>query len=153
MTRLLPLLVTVLLTGCNPSPPPGEGGFVDFPTLGGNWMIINYWAEWCAPCREEIPELNALAASSGQLDVYAVNFDGVQGEALAAQAEELGIKFTQVTSDPGPRLEIARPTVLPTTLILAPDGTLVTRLIGPQTAEGLLQELAVARKSHAANTN
>ena len=29
--------------------------------LDGQWLVINYWAEWCGPCRTEIPELNALA--------------------------------------------------------------------------------------------
>ena len=37
-----------------------DGGQVPFDHWQGRWLIINYWAEWCAPCRKEIPELNLL---------------------------------------------------------------------------------------------
>ena len=58
----------------------------------GQWRVINYWAIWCAPCREEIPELNALNDST-ELMVFAVNYDGQNGEALQSQAAEMGITF------------------------------------------------------------
>lgn len=139
--------VLVCLGACGPSGPPLPPGVVDTPALGGNWIIINYWAIWCAPCREEIPELNNLARSSSELDVYAINFDDVAGDALLEQAAELGIDFPLLARDPGPALGAARPTVLPTTLVVSPSGEVVTRLIGPQTKAALLQELAYAKKN------
>ena len=54
----------------------------------GRWRVINYWAIWCAPCREEIPELNALDDRT-DLMVFAVNYDGQNGEALQSQAAEV----------------------------------------------------------------
>lgn len=144
MMRLATLLLAALLGACGPAESPR--GVVDELPLGGNWMIVNYWAEWCAPCRKEIPELNTLALRHGDLDVYAVNFDGVQGEALLQQAAELDIQFPLLTEDPGERLGLTRPNVLPTTLILSPQGEEVTRLIGPQTEAGLLNELALAQQ-------
>lgn len=142
--RGLAILALALLGACSPGVPVG---IADSPTLNGNWMVINYWATWCAPCREEIPELNRLAFGSSELDVYAVNFDEVQGEELKAQAEDMGIQFPLLATDPGPRLGLVRPTVLPTTLILTPQGEEITRLIGPQTEAALLRELALARES------
>ena len=68
----------------------------------------------------------------------------VTGETLLEQAAELGIEFPLLATDPGPPLEIARPTVLPTTLILSPEGELATRLLGPQTVESIESELLVA---------
>jgi thiol-disulfide isomerase/thioredoxin len=129
------------LVACAPAAPPLSPGVLDAPALGDRWLVVNYWAIWCAPCREEIPELNLLALR-GLVDVYAVNFDEVQGDALLAQAAELDIQFPLLASDPGTRLGIARPTVLPTTLILTPEGALATRLIGPQTLESLEREIA-----------
>ena len=103
--------------------------------IPNQWNVVNYWAIWCKPCREEIPELNQL----NQVDnvvVLGVNFDRKVGEALVSDAAELGIEFT-IIDDPAPHLDITRPSVLPTTLILSPDGDLVATLVGPQTAESI----------------
>ena len=74
------------------------------------------------------------------------NLAGVEGEELLAQAGELGIEFPLLASDPGPELGYPLPTVLPTTLILDPQGNVVTRLIGPQTEAALQLELQLARE-------
>ena len=103
----------------------------------GQWRIVNYWAIWCVPCREEIPELNAVHRDTA-LTVFAVNYGGQQGEALRAQADELGITFTLLEKDPGPDLRIERPRVLPTTLLVDPSGDVTDTLVGPQTRETLL---------------
>ena len=128
MKRLL-CCITVLLSlwGCNSDPLPGSG----------QWRIINYWAIWCAPCREEIPELNELDRST-ELIVLAVNYDGKTGEELASQAAEMGISFALLEEDPRVTLNVARPKVLPTTLLVSPDGHVTDTLVGPQTREGLL---------------
>lgn len=107
------------------------------------WTVINYWAVWCAPCREEIPELNELARKrADSVRVFGVNYDGARGETLAAAIRELGIEFPVLEVDPQPALGIARPQALPVTLVIKPDGTLLDILLGPQTADGLWQKLA-----------
>ena len=103
----------------------------------GQWRVINYWAIWCAPCREEIPELNALDDNT-ELVAFAVNYDGQTGEALKSQAAEMGITFTLLEQDPGTALGIERPRVLPTTLLVNPQGAVTDILVGPQTQESLL---------------
>jgi len=59
-------------------------------------------AEWCGPCRTEIPELNALAEQlKGQnVGVFGVNFDNVQGAELKEASDKLGIKFTVLAQNP-----------------------------------------------------
>ena len=103
----------------------------------GQWRVINYWAIWCAPCREEIPELNALDDRTDLL-VFAVNYDGQNGEALQSQAAEMGITFTLLEKDPGAALGVERPRVLPTTLLVNPQGAVTDTLVGPQTQESLM---------------
>ena len=103
----------------------------------GRWRVINYWAIWCAPCREEIPELNALDDNT-ELVAFAVNYDGQIGEALKSQAAEMGITFTLLEQDPGTALGIERPRVLPTTLLVNPQGAVTDTLVGPQTQASLL---------------
>lgn len=128
MKRLLCCITALLsLWGCESDPLPGSG----------QWRIINYWAIWCAPCREEIPELNELDRST-ELVVLAVNYDGKTGDELASQAAEMGITFALLEQDPRATLSVARPKVLPTTLLVSPDGQVTDTLVGPQTREGLL---------------
>ena len=103
----------------------------------GQWRVVNYWAVWCGPCREEIPELNRLHKGT-DLVVYAVNYDGKQGEELASQAATMHIEFTILAQDPGPALGVERPRVLPTTRLVSPAGKVTDTLVGPQTEETLL---------------
>lgn len=116
--------------------------------LEGQWLIINYWAEWCAPCRSEIPELNALSRQLGgrSASVLGVNFDGLQGAQLTAAAQALGIEFTVLAEDPAQRFGLPRPQVLPATFIVDDRGRLRERLVGEQTAAGLGERLQVLRK-------
>lgn len=120
-----------------------HGRKVPAGSLDGQWLVINYWAEWCAPCRTEIPELNALAEQleGRSARVLGVNFDGLQGEDLKRVAETFGIAFTVLAEDPAPRFELPRNDVLPVTYIIDADGKLRERLVGEQTAAGLLARL------------
>lgn len=104
----------------------------------GQWVVINYWAKWCKPCIEEIPELNKLDAEHDQITVLGVNYDGAQGIELAQQLEDLGVEFSTLLLDPTIELGIARPMVLPTTIILDPEGNISKTLVGPQTAASLV---------------
>ncbi|GAA4099232.1 TlpA disulfide reductase family protein [Zhongshania borealis] len=103
----------------------------------GKWVLINYWATWCGPCREEIPDLNEFAKDNADIQIYGVNYDGLEGEALSAAIAEMGIHFASLRSDPAPQLGVPRPRVLPTTLLLNPKGELVATLTGPQTIASL----------------
>ena len=112
----------------------------------GHWVFINYWAEWCAPCREEIPQLNALSdelAASGAV-VVGVNFDGVGGAALRALIERMGIEFPVTTTDPRDRFGYPLPGVLPTTVVVNASGEVVATLVGPQTGKSLRAVMGVS---------
>ena len=131
----LAVFLLVLLAAC--------GDQTDTLPARGNWRIVNYWAIWCAPCRAEIPELNELDHLP-DIAVLGVNFDGKRGAALRSDAEELGIRFALLETDPGTRLGIERPSKLPTTLLISPQGQLSRALLGPQTRASLLDALKQA---------
>ena len=54
-------------------------------TYRGQWLYVNYWAEWCAPCLEEIPELNAFHRADNGAEVLGINFDQVDSTLMAEQ--------------------------------------------------------------------
>ena len=132
------LILPLLLLGCS-----------EAPTLAGSgsWRVVNYWAIWCTPCREEIPELNRLAKREDVI-VLGVNFDAKRGESLVEDSAELGIRFPTI-DDPSRLFGIARPDKLPTTLVIDPDDNIVATLVGPQTEESLEKIILTFRQKNA----
>ena len=165
-------LLAVLLAACGEAPAPGDGaagadalppagetigapdpgrvpllagGSTSLAELRGRWVFVNYWAEWCAPCREEIPELNHLHEEDADAYVLGVNFDQLDAETMRPQAEALGIRFPVAAVDPSPELGLDLPEVLPSTYVFAPSGERVAILRGPQTLEALRAAMAADR--------
>jgi len=104
----------------------------------GKLVFINYWAEWCTPCREEIPELNQfLKTHADKAAVYGVNFDGLSGDALADVEARLGVKFPTLATDPGAYLGLPPPGILPVTLVVNDEEQVVAELVGEQTVQSL----------------
>ena len=137
MRYVLILAAVLSLLGCTKHDPGTTLSSLE--RLQGQWVVINYWAQWCAPCIKEIPELNRLDQDYTGVTVVGVNYDGTNGEELELQRQKLGVTFASLESDPAAQLGIPRPVVLPTTLILDPTGRLVATLIGPQTLASLVQ--------------
>ena len=127
-------LLLTLLTACADK---GGAPAPELDELRGQWVVINYWAQWCKPCIEEIPELNALNEAYDTVTVLGVNYDGATGADLDAQTRSLGVDFSTLENDPSGQLGIPRPVALPTTLILSPRGELKETLLGPQTLDSL----------------
>lgn len=142
------LWLAATLTACGQSDggyPLLDGRELRLDQADGRLTFINYWAEWCAPCREEIPELNAFAAAHPQrVRVLSVNFDAVTGDALRDQIAALDIRFPTLLVDPRPALGVPPPQGLPETLVLDDRGELLEVRRGPQTRADLEAVLAEA---------
>ena len=138
---IFPVLLSLLACGQQQSaaPPPA------LENLRGQWVVINYWAQWCKPCIEEIPQLNALDRDYAQVTVLGVNYDGASGEELEQQRRQLGVTFASLQVDPAEQLGRSRPVVLPTTFIVTPDGTVAAELVGPQTLDSLVEATQQAK--------
>jgi len=105
----------------------------------GQWLLVNYWAVWCKPCVEEIPELNRVN-EQGNITVLGYNFDKQPGVSLENQVMKLGIEFQNLSQDPSELFDQAKPNVLPATMVINPHGKFQEWLLGPQTQESI-QEL------------
>lgn len=141
MKLLLSIILLLAITSCSkPDFQDVEGNDVFLQDLNEKWLIVNYWATWCAPCRAEIPELNELSQEQkDKVNLIGVNFDQPSMSELPQQVKKMKIEFPVLRNDPSVKLGIDIPEVLPTTYVFAPGGKLVKVLVGPQTKEGLLR--------------
>ena len=105
--------------------------------LNGNWIVINYWADWCAPCIKEIPELNEFASENDDLLVYTFNFDQLDEEDLAPIAEKFNIQVPSLITHPRDIWGIQTPPAVPATFFINPKGKIVLSLFRPQTKDAL----------------
>jgi len=98
----------------------------------GQWLLINFWASWCLPCREEMPSLDNLNDQfSDRLAVVAVNV-GEDEETIRGFKEEVSFDFP-VWMDPDQTLTKQFGTRrLPETWILDPDGQFIGVFQGPR---------------------
>jgi len=139
---------TLLLAGCgNDYGVDQHGEKVASERLDKQWKVINYWAEWCGPCRVEIPELNSLEAQlQGQsVGLFGVNFDGLQGKELSDASTAMGITFTVLAQDPADTFDLPRSEALPVIYIIDDKGKVRAQMLGEQTAAGILAKLKELR--------
>ena len=111
--------------------------------LDGSWVIVNYFAPWCAPCLREMPELNAL---SQQLPVnthlFAINYDVQTLEQMQEMKVRFSIELPLIVSEPNTRLPMEKPPYLPATFIIGPSGQVVDTVLGEVSADMLKERLA-----------
>jgi thiol-disulfide isomerase/thioredoxin len=105
--------------------------------LSGQWVMINYWADWCPPCLKEMPELVAFAKANKDVNVFAFNFDQLEGEDLDYEIKKFGVDITSILSHPRDIWGIESPATLPATYFINPKGEIVKSLFRPQTQESL----------------
>ena len=110
-----------------------DGSYLTLEALAGDWRLVNLWATWCAPCREEIPSLDHLAAFyvDAPFQVITIASGGHDPGEIKRFMNETGIRLL-----PGyrsPDSAIARDLAvlgLPTSVLIDPTGHEVARLTG-----------------------
>lgn len=140
----LTLLTLLLLSACKQTTLDADLHFLDgkaghYADYQGQWLLINYWAEWCAPCIKELPELNKLNAEHEDIQVLGIHFDRPAIEKQRELTKSLNIQFPVILAQPHIHYQFPLPQVLPATIVINPEGDLVHVLVGPQTAESLLE--------------
>jgi thiol-disulfide isomerase/thioredoxin len=109
----------------------GEGGEHALSQWHGQWVVLNFWATWCAPCRHEMPSLDRLQAAMPEIAVLPVATGRNSVEGIAKFYGEADIRNLPVLRDPKSKLARGMSVMgLPVTVILNPQGQEVARLIG-----------------------
>lgn len=120
------------------------GPAVDLSALGGRPVLVNLWATWCSPCRDEMPLLQAAHDQHGEdVQFLGVNTQDTT-EAAAAFLPDVGVTYPQVVDLDGKFLDHLRIPGLPVTVLLHPDGSIAARHIGELTSDTLEDLLAKA---------
>jgi len=115
----------------------------------GKWVVVNYWATWCPPCLEEIPELVDFHDTHKDKDavVLGVNFESVSLKKLRQFSEEYFINYPVLRTTPGPRGELGDIPGLPTTYLISPQGEIAARQVGGVTAKMITDFIARQRSA------
>ncbi len=110
-----------------------DGGAGTLADYQGKYVLLNFWATWCAPCRKEMPSLNQLEAELGGDSFQVVTLAAGRNPPAAIKAffEKTGVDLLPQIRDP--KGDIAKGMAvfgLPTTVVLNPQGQEIARLRG-----------------------
>lgn len=112
--------------------PTLTGDSLRLSEMKGQIVVLNFWATWCAPCLEEIPDLIALHEELHPhgLSVVGVSLDE-EGEALVRPfVERFGITYPVPLDDGAVAEAYGGVWALPTTYVIDPEGQIMRRVIG-----------------------
>ena len=112
----------------------------------GKVVVVNFWATWCAPCREEMPSFQAASRDHAQDVLFVgVNTTSVDNrdEAIAF-AQRLGITFPILFDDRGATQAAYGVRGLPATFFIGADGVTKAKTLGPVLKDRLREQLQLA---------
>lgn len=142
MLRRLPLLLLMLLAlqvqaAADFTLPDLDGKTHRLSDYRGKWVVVNYWATWCPPCLEEIPELIHFHQKHKDKDavVLGVNREDIDRLILKDFVDEFMINYPVLLDEPGAPSALGNIPGLPTTYLVDPQGEVAARKLGGITAE------------------
>ncbi len=118
-----------------------EGKIHQLAELKNKWVVVNFWATWCAPCIKEIPDIASFAKEQGsQVHVIGIAQDWDDAKQVSAFAKKVGLTYPLVLGDEGSEKTFGKMKGLPTTFIYDPSGKLVYQKTGTVTKQ-LLEKI------------
>lgn len=113
----------------------------------GRWVLVNYWATWCPPCLEEVPDLVNLYdhRRKNDLMIFGVVFDYKSTEEVADYVDDMLMSYPIVLGDDEVTAQIGMADVLPTTFIYNPQGELIKIKRGLITKQYIEKIIGVAK--------
>ena len=140
--------------------PTIDGGTIKLSDYRGKVLVLDFWATWCPPCRQETPQLARLAKENRErgLEVIGLHIDDrgrSSRDEIRKFIDHYGITYTVAlatddmfiaylgTDDPGTHEKVVKDDSIPQTLVFGRDGKLIKHLIGYTPSHGKLLDEAV----------
>jgi thiol-disulfide isomerase/thioredoxin len=98
----------------------------------GKWVLVNYWATWCPPCLEELPDLEVFYNKHKDTDaiVIGVNMEDIPLQQLRTFVEQQFLSFPILRGKPAQRTALGAIPAMPTSYLISPEGEVVARQVG-----------------------
>ncbi|MEO5342878.1 MAG: TlpA family protein disulfide reductase [Gammaproteobacteria bacterium SHHR-1] len=111
-----------------------DGKPVDLGAQRGHWLVLNFWAHWCAPCRSEIPELIRFQTQHPDIRLFGIHAEQADAAQLRDFIQRFEPNYPQLLIGELPLTPIEPLKGLPTTAIINPQGELVSKHTGAVSA-------------------
>jgi thiol-disulfide isomerase/thioredoxin len=120
-----------------------DGATFDLSEHRDKWVVVNFWATWCAPCLKEIPDFNAFAKANANVQFIGLAYEEIERADMEAFLKQHPIDYPFAILDVyNPPKDFETPRGLPMTVVLAPGGEVVKTFLGPVTSADLSAVIA-----------
>lgn len=126
-----------------------DGKTVALSSLKGKKLILNFWASWCPPCRQEMPDMEKFYTDNHQngIEILGVNLTSAEKSRTDVPTfiEGNGITFPIVLDEGGKVGQLYRVSSIPASFIIDSEGVIQKKLVGPMTYDSMKSMLGAVK--------